>query len=237
MREVFLSDHLKKEARKNLAICLGAVGFGSALLVTGAVTGIMLPVVLGGVALVSSGFIVTKRGRMYVTYRCGMRGEYVLRNRLRSLGLSDEHTAYYNLPVNGNAKVSDIDCVLVGPSGLFVFEVKHHRGLIFHRNGIWAQIKAGRRGSPYAGHLGDPSAQLSRNIRYLKARLERADLKTPWIQGAIVFTNPQAVLDIDGFRRIKAITAKNLRQIISARRTLSSEQAHGINACLSMSEK
>jgi len=166
MREVFSSYHLKRNARKNLAICLGAIGFASALLVTGAVSG-----------------------------------------------------------------------VLVGPSGLFVFEVKHHRGLIFHRNGIWAQIKAGRGGSPYAGHLGDPSGQLSRNIRYLKDRLERAGLNTPWIQGAIVFTNPRSVLDIDGLRRIKAITPKNLRQIISARRTLSSEQAHGINACLSMSEK
>ncbi|WP_028895687.1 nuclease-related domain-containing protein [Syntrophorhabdus aromaticivorans] len=237
MREVFSSYHLKRNARKNLAICLGAVGFASAVLVAGVVRGIILPAVLGAVALVSSGFIVTKHGRMYATYQCGMRGEYVLRNGLRSLGLNDEHTAYYNLPVNGNDMVSDIDCVLVGPFGLFVFEAKHHRGLIFHRNGIWAQIKAGRRGSPYAGHLGDPSAQLSRNIRYLKARLERADLKTPWIQGAIVFTNPQAVLDIDGFRRIKAITAKNLHQIISTRRTLSPEQTHLINACLSTSQK
>ncbi len=42
MREVFSSYHLKRNARKNLAICLGAIGFASALLVTGAVSGVLV---------------------------------------------------------------------------------------------------------------------------------------------------------------------------------------------------
>jgi hypothetical protein len=55
--------------------------------------------------------------------------------------LSDEYTAYYNFPVNGDGGIFDIDYILVGPSGVYVFEVKHHHGLILHRNGNWARIK------------------------------------------------------------------------------------------------
>ena len=93
------------------------------------------------------------------------------------LGLSDDYTAYYNLPLNGNGRASDIDCILVGPSGLFVFEVKHHHGLILYRNGVWARIKVGRRGTLYRGQLGDPSGQLYRNIRKLKELLGKDQIK------------------------------------------------------------
>ena len=95
-------------------------------------------------------------------------------------------------PFERQRKASDIDCILVGPSGLFVFEVKHHHGLILYRNriwsglkwadrellclyiyrnGVWARIKVGRRGTLYRGQLGDPSGQLYRNIRRLKELL------------------------------------------------------------------
>jgi hypothetical protein len=237
MREVFLSNHLKKEARKSLVICVGAVGFAFALLAIGAVTGIVLLTVLGTVALVTSGFIITKHGRMYVTYRCGIQGERVLRDHLRSFGLNDEHTAYYNLPTNGNGRITDIDCVLVGPFGVFVFEAKHHRGLVFCRNGIWMQIKVGRRGSPYAGHLGDPSVQLSRNIGRLRALFRQADLGAVWCKGAIVFTNLRAVLDIEGLRWIEAVSVKDLDRIVSKRIALSTDQVGRINTCLAASQK
>lgn len=237
MREVFLSNHLKKEARKSLVMCVGAVGFASAFLAIGAVTGIVPLTVLGTVALVTSGFIITKHGRMYVTYRCGAQGEWVLRDHLRSLRLSDEHTAYYNIPTNGNGRVSDIDCVLVGPFGVFVFEAKHHRGLVFCRNGIWTQIKVGRRGNPYTGHLGDPSVQLSRNIGRLKALFRQADLGAVWCKGAIVFTNFLAVLDIERLRWIEAVSVKDLDRILSKRITLSTDQVGRINACLAASQK
>jgi hypothetical protein len=228
---------LETEAKKNLAICLASVGSALALLAFGIVIGGALVIVLGTGVLVVSGFVVTRRGPAYVTYRGGMQGERVFRDHLRSLGLNDEHTAYYNFPTSGNERVSDIDCILVSPFGLFVFEVKHHRGLVFCRNGIWAQFKVGRRGNPYAGHLGDPSVQLSRNIGRLKALFRRAGLGAFWFTGAVVFTNLRAVLDIEGLRWIEAVSVKDLDRIVSKRITLSTDQVDRINTCLSASSK
>ncbi|OPY06283.1 MAG: Nuclease-related domain protein [Syntrophorhabdaceae bacterium PtaU1.Bin034] len=237
MKEVFLSNHLQREANKSLAICLVSAAVVLALLVAGIAMTSVLVIWASMVALAISGFIVTNHGRTYMTYRCGMQGERILRDRLRSLALGDEHTAYYNPPTTGNGKTSDIDCVLVGPLGLFVLEAKHHRGLIFQRNSIWTQIKAGRRGTPYAGHLGDPAAQLSRNIRRLKTSLRQAGLDAIWIHGAIVFTNARAVLDIEGLRWLKAVAVKDLHQVFTGKAFLPLDQVDRINACLSASAK
>jgi hypothetical protein len=237
MKEVFLSNHLQKKAKESLAICLAWVVFSLALLVIGIVMGVALVITTGRGALVVSGFIVTRHGPAYLTYHCGIQGERILRDHLRSLGLSDEHTAYHNLPTSGNGRMSDIDCVLVGPFGLFVFEVKHHRGLVFYRNGIWAQIKVGKREKPYAGKLRDPSVQLSRNIRRIKALLRQADSDALWLHGTIVFTNPWAVLDIKGPQWIRAVAVKDLDRIVSRRITLSADQIGRITNYLFASQK
>jgi hypothetical protein len=231
MKEVFLSTYLQKEAKKSLVTCLAWIMLALAFLIAGIAAGVAFIILSGAVAFVISIFVVARHGPMYATYRCGVQGERILRAHLRSSGLSDEYTAYYNFPVNGNGVISDIDCILVGPSGLFVFEVKHHHGLILYRNGSWARIKVGRRGTPYRGQLGNPSHQLSRNIRKLKELLGRAHVDDLWLHGAIVFTNPRATLDIEGLRWVKAVAVKDLDQVLSGR-TLSTDQTDRVNACL-----
>ena len=231
MKEAFLSTYLQEEAKKSLVTCLAWVIFALTLLIAGIATGVALIIVSGTVAFMISIFVVARHGPMYATYRCGVQGERILRAHLLSWGLSDEYAAYYNLPTNGNGGISDIDCILVGPSGLFVFEVKHHHGLILYRNRTWARIKVGRRGTPYRGQLGNPSHQLSRNIRKLKELLRNANSDDLWLHGAIVFTNPRATLDIEGLRWVKAVAVKDLKQVLSGR-TLSTDQTDRVNTCL-----
>ncbi|WP_028893968.1 nuclease-related domain-containing protein [Syntrophorhabdus aromaticivorans] len=230
MREVFLSNHLQRQANRSFAICLASLAFALTLLAVGVAMASVLVIWASMVALAISGFIVTKYGPTHMTYRHGMQGERILRNWLRSSGLDDDHTAYYNLPLNGNGRASDIDCILVGPLGLFIFEVKHHHGLIFHRNGIWARIKIGQGGTFYRGQLGDPSGQLYRNIRRLKGLLGRTD--GLWFNGAVVFTNPRTVLDIEGLRWVRAVAVKDLDHVLSKRTVLSVEQTNSINSRL-----
>ncbi len=206
MKEVFFSDYLEKQAKKSLVACVASAVVAMSLVLTGVAIGAAIILVSGLVAVVMALFVAATRGPVYTAYRCGMRGEQVLRAHLLSSGLGDHYTAYYNLPLNGNGRNSDIDCVLVGPSGPFVFEVKHHHGLIFYRNGVWARIKMGRKGTLYRVQLGDPGAQLYRNIRKLKEMLGHTD--GFWFHGAVVFTNPQAVLDIEGLRWVRAITVR-----------------------------
>jgi hypothetical protein len=233
VKEVFFSDYLWKKAKKSLVACVAGAVVALILLLAGIATGVGFILVSGVVAIVIALFVAATRGPSYVTYRCGIRGEQVLRARLLSSGLGDKYTAYYNLPLSSNGRSSDIDCILVGPSGLFVFEAKHHHGLILYRNGVWARIKVGRRGALYGGQLGNPSGQLSRNIRKLMELLEQAYLRGLWLHGAVVFTNPRAVLDIEGLRWVKAIAVKDLGQILSKKTFLSADQIDRINTCLS----
>ena len=221
MKEVFFSDYLRKKAKRSLVACIAGAVVALILLLAGIATGVGFILVSGLVAIVIALFVAATHGPSYATYRCGIRGEQVLRAHLLSSGLRDEYTAYYNLPLSSNGRNSDIDCILVGPSGLFVFEAKHHHGLILYRNGVWARIKVGRRGAPYGGQLGDPSGQLSRNIRKLKELLGQAYVCGLWLHGAVVFTNPRAVLDIEGLRWVKAIAVKDLGQILSEKTFLS----------------
>ena len=233
MKEVFFSDYLRKQVRKSLVACIAWATVAMILLLTGIATGTVFIIVSGLVAIVIALFVVATHGPVYAAYRCGIRGEQVLRAHLLSSGLGDDYTAYYNLPLNGNGRTSDIDCVLVGPSGLFVFEAKHHHGLILYRNGVWARIKVGRKGTLYRGQLGDPSGQLYRNIRKLKELLGQDQTDGLWLHGAVVFTNPRAVLDVEGLRWVRAIAVKDLEQILSKRTVLSAEQIDSINSRLS----
>jgi len=230
VKEVFFSDYLRKKAKRSLVACLAWAVVALILLLAGIATGVRFILVSGLVAIVIALFVAATRGPSYATYRCGVRGEQVLRARLLSSGLGDKYTAYYNLPLSSNGRNSDIDCILVGPSGLFVFEAKHHQGLILYRNGVWARIKVGRRGTLYGGQLGNPSGQLSRNIRKLKELLGHTD--GLWLHGAVVFTNPRAILDIEGLRWVRAIAVKDLEQILTKRTVLSAEQLNSINARL-----
>ena len=231
VKEVFFSDYLQKKAKKSLAACLAWAGVALTLLLAGIATGFAVILVSGLVAVVVALFVVVSYGPTYATFRCGIRGEQALRAHLLASGLDDEYTAYYNLPLTGNGRASDIDCIIVGPSGLFVFEAKHHHGLILYRNGVWARIKAGRRGTRYWGQLGNPSGQLCRNIRKLRELLRHTD--GLWLHGAVVFTNPQAVLDIEGLRWVRAIAVQDLEQVLSRRTVLSAEQIDRVNARLS----
>ena len=90
-------------------------------------------------------------------------------------------------------------------------------------------------GTLYRGQLGDPSGQLYRNIRKLKELLGRTD--GLWLHGAVVFTNPQAVLDIEGLRWVRAIAVQDLDQTLSKRAMLSAEQIDSINARLAAFSK
>lgn len=231
MKEVFFSDYLWKKAKKNLVACVAWAVVAMILLFAGIAAGVAAIVVSGVVATMVALFVAAMHGPSYTTYRCGIRGEQALRAHLLASGLSGAYTAYYNVPLNGNGRKSDIDCILIGPSGLFVFEVKHHHGLILCRNGMWSRIKVGRQGTLYRGQLGDPSGQLYRNIRKLKELLGHTD--GLWLHAAVVFTNPRAVLDIEGLRWVRAIAVKDLEQILSKRAVLSAEQIDSINARLS----
>jgi Nuclease-related domain/TadE-like protein len=100
----------------------------------------------------------------------------------------------------------DIDHLVVGPSGVFLLETKTMAGrIVCEPDGSWRRTKVGRAGTPYAAYIGDPAAQVQRNIfavrDCLRTQLPGLFRRPPlWIEGLVVFPHPRTELDAEHSR-------------------------------------
>jgi hypothetical protein len=100
----------------------------------------------------------------------------------------------------------DIDHLVVGPSGVFLLETKTMAGrIVCEPDGSWRRTKVGRAGTPYAAYIGDPAAQVQRNILAvrdcLRAQVPGLFRRPPlWIEGLVVFPHPRTELDAEHSR-------------------------------------
>ncbi|MGI9147425.1 MAG: NERD domain-containing protein [Chloroflexota bacterium] len=95
----------------------------------------------------------------------------------------------------------DIDHLVIGPTGVFVLETKTMSGrIVCASDGSWRRTKVGRAGTPYEAYIGNPAAQVQRNIgtvrdclrTHLPGLFRRPSL---WIEGLVVFPHPRTELD------------------------------------------
>ena len=99
----------------------------------------------------------------------------------------------------------DIDHLIVGPTGVFVVETKTMAGLIAcDENGIWRRTRIGR-GGAFPAFIGDPVAQVQRNIfavrQTLQPRLPQLfGARGVWIEGLVVFAHPRSVIQAEASR-------------------------------------
>ncbi|MBV9600660.1 MAG: NERD domain-containing protein [Chloroflexi bacterium] len=100
----------------------------------------------------------------------------------------------------------DIDHLVVGPSGVFLLETKTMAGqVVCAPDGTWHRTRVGRGGTPYTAYIGDPAAQVQRNIfavrQALRRRLPELVRGTPfWIEGLVVFPHPKTQLHTETSR-------------------------------------
>lgn len=136
----------------------------------------------------------------------GDRGENEFIRRL-ARQLDDTYFVVNKLQQNPN---EDIDVAVIGPSGIWVFEVKYWSGEIIWQNGHWE-----RNQSHYApggilveepGKVSQPPDKQWRRVagqvlQTLQKRMRRVIFSIPDLaehQGGIVFTHPKATYDIAG---------------------------------------
>ncbi len=122
--------------------------------------------------------------------------------------LSDEYLAVRGLLTSAR-QTQDTDVLVVGPSGVWIFEVKHWRGRIVKQEGVWKQIQS-RRGKMGKKQVEERIVEQAPDDQWLcqaqeivktlqrrlpegalPADLDPADL----IQGGVVFTHPGAVIE------------------------------------------
>ncbi len=202
MKEIYMSNHLKDTIARHERM-IGMIGLGAA---AAAAAGAFLTNPLTGIVPIMAGAVMANTHiRKRTICRIGLKGEDALRDHLREI-LTDEHTVLYNVPV----EKGDIDCIIIGPEGLYAIEAKNHKGVITYADSSWRQVKRGRNGSFYTGSLKNPSYQLVSNIKWLKGYLARCNIKV-WVNGLIVFTNPDAIISTDSLNTLKAIKLKELK--------------------------
>lgn len=113
-----------------------------------------------------------------------------------SENLPNDYIAVSSLLVK---KSLDVDVLLVGPTGIWVFEVKHWRGRVSCRNGVWKREGAGGDAPedptrPFDEQWLDERESLEKT---LNLRLARNTHFGPLIRGGLVFTHPDVQLEID----------------------------------------
>lgn len=148
--------------------------------------GVIAQIVLGAIA------IAGPNERDVAIKRAGAAGEAVLPQLLRSL--PDSYTLLNGVPVPGGR--ADIDHVLVGPTGVWAIEAKHHVGMVQCVGDAWGYARLGPGGVPRQGHIGNPSQQAHRAADALKRYLRHRNLNVN-VQPVVVFTHPQVELDLE----------------------------------------
>ncbi|MFZ3077408.1 MAG: nuclease-related domain-containing protein [Candidatus Aenigmatarchaeota archaeon] len=133
----------------------------------------------------------------YITWNLGAKGEEAVIDELKKLDKDFFVLNDVRLPnTEGN-----IDHIVIGKNGIFVIETKNHKGNIKYENGKWTQEKMNLKGGYYVSDLKNPIKQADRNAVRLKEFISEKNIFSekfkPWINTIVVFTNPDANLQIE----------------------------------------
>jgi hypothetical protein len=147
--------------------------------------------------------------------------------------LPDDHVSIRNIVVKRGL---DVDVLVVGPTNVWVFEVKHWSGTISCRNGNWRRFK------PYyapGGVLRHEEQEIKSFDRQwmrerreveetLRRRVHPSHLANR-IAGGLVFTHPNVTLDIDQSHECgygpPAFWSTHLRKVAAGQQEIISQQS------------
>lgn len=146
-----------------------------------------IPCMLGAqAALVFAGVMFNKAR----TVGSGVQGESATAHIIAAL--SDDYYGLQNVTVSYDGKASEIDIVVVGPTGVFAVEAKNMGGII-HADGAerqWVQHKIGRRGTPYSNTFYSPVKQVRTHVYRLANHLRDNGFRVT-VESAVYFSNPE----------------------------------------------
>ena len=129
----------------------------------------------------------------YVIWDSGAQGEELVISVLEDLG--EDYRVYHDVVLPSQEQ--GLDHVVIGPSGVYVIETKSHNGDITCIGDEWEQIKTGRGGTRYLGHLGSPSKQAKRGATWLRQFYRDAGVDPGWITAVVLFTNPEVSVELN----------------------------------------
>lgn len=206
-RVVHHENHLAKEIRKSPRRKLLFFGVGI-LLLFGAVNYISLSAwhrelfstrfdFLFLLAWLLYMFIALRmgQGKRTAILKRGLEGEERTEKLLSKL--PDSYTILSDLTIHAGGKESQIDHIVVGPTGVFVIETKNLNGVITGNatNQELYQHKTGRAGGQYGKSFYNPVKQVATHVWRVALFLKEHRLQT-WVYGVVFFSNQEAHVNV-----------------------------------------
>ncbi len=142
----------------------------------------------------------------------GLNGEKRLTNQLAKL--PENYDIYTNVFIEWQGKQSELDSVVVGPTGIYVVEMKSMRGRVYgdEAEKNWYLEKTGRQGGVYGKEFYNPTKQVGTHVYRLANNL-RPIAKNLWVQGVVLFDHETA-LDVTSQKTIVTNDVNQLRAYI-----------------------
>ncbi len=168
-----------------LLLALGGVRMGKGVVFA------LLFGLFGGAAL---GYGMRKKVRIL---KAGVHGEAGVEKILRRL--PGDFVGYRNVRAAFDGQSSELDMVVVGPTGVFIVETKNMRGQISgsYDSAQWVQGKIGRGGTPYSSRFYSPVKQVGTHTYRLAHVLRNAGSRVR-IHPVVYFSNMDAAVQVCG---------------------------------------
>jgi hypothetical protein len=122
-------------------------------------------------------------------YRVGQEGEDRIVEKCM-VSFTSEWSLFRNVILPGSR--GDLDAVLVGPTGVWLFEIKTLSGQFKNAGEQWSCLI----GNQWKPMEKSPGKQARKNAIRLKEFFEANNLK-PWVNAVVVWANPDSPLEID----------------------------------------
>ncbi len=153
--------------------------------------------------------------RQYTRLKSGIQGEKQTGNALR--GLPDGYEVFTSVRVSTYDGNAEMDHVIIGDNGIFIVEVKNHKGTIVgsEEDGSWTQHKVGRKGGEYSKQMGNPVKQVRRQVFLLSSYLKQHNIRL-WVEGAVFFSNPKTFVDVITDRNPVITTPSELNRYLTS---------------------
>ncbi len=135
--------------------------------------------------------------RQAAVLSAGVMGENAARQLIRHL--PGNYTAVSNVRIQHEGKTSELDMVVVGPTGVFVVETKNYTGHVSGRTDDenWKRVKRSDGGQSFSSTFYSPVKQVSTHAYRLSKFLKQNKLYV-WVQGVVYFSDPSITLKLSG---------------------------------------
>lgn len=122
----------------------------------------------------------------------GVSGEKAAINMLAK-ALPDNYRCITNLRIYYDGRESELDLVVVGDTGVYIVEVKNHKGVI---SGNYNDYELTQTKRNEIKTLNNPVRQVSTHADRLSRFLRDKGINV-WVQGTVFFNNPDAIIEIN----------------------------------------